>query len=264
MPRFAANLSLLFTELPLPQRFAAARAEGFSAVEIQFPYSLPAGQIAALLQQHDLQLVLHNLPAGNLDAGERGIACDPARIAEFHAGVAQALSYARRLKVTRLNCLAGIAPPDVSPALARSTLIANLHHAASQLQPHGITLLLEAINTIDIPRFFVCHSAQMADIIAACEMPNIRMQYDIYHMTCMQEDVQADLRSCLPLIGHIQIADAPGRGEPGTGSIDFGTLLPLLDTLGYTGWVGCEYLPQNGTRAGLGWLQLLAASQSGN
>lgn len=254
MPRFAANLSLLFNEWPLPERFGAARAAGFEAVEIQFPYSMPAQAIANELHQHGLQLVLHNLPAGNWDGGERGIACDPARVVEFRAGVAQALDYAQALGVERLNCLAGIPGPHLTPSTAQATLIENLHFAADLLQPHGITLLLEAINTFDLPGFFVATCAHMCEVLQACNHPNLRMQYDIYHMTRMQQNVIHDLQRCLPRIGHIQIADVPGRNEPGSGQIDYPALFELLDRIGYEGWTGCEYLPKNGTLAGLGWL----------
>lgn len=255
MPRFAANLSLLFNEWPLPERFGAAKAAGFDAVEIQFPYSMPAQAIARELQQHDLQLVLHNLPAGNWDAGERGIACDPARVEEFRAGVAQALDYAQALGVTRLNCLAGIPAAHLTPEVAHTTLIDNLHYAASRLQPYGITLLLEAINTFDVPGFFVASCADMRKVLQTCGHPNVRMQYDIYHMSCMAQDVAGDLQTCLPQIGHIQIADAPGRHEPGSGEIDYPALFGLLDRIGYQGWVGCEYEPLNGTLHGLGWMK---------
>jgi hydroxypyruvate isomerase len=261
MLQFAANLSLLFTELPLLERFAAARAAGFAAVEIQFPYELAAAQIRAELDRHGLQLVLHNLPAGNWAAGERGIACDPARVAEFRAGVAQALDYARTLGCPRLNCLAGIVSPAkssaVSPAVsagqAQATLLDNLRFAAQQLQPHGITLLLEAINTHDIPGFFVHGSAQALALIDQCGQPNLSLQYDVYHMTRMGEDVAATLAQQLGRIGHIQIADVPGRGEPGSGTIDFPALFAQLRLLRYGGWIGCEYIPQAGTLASLGW-----------
>jgi hydroxypyruvate isomerase len=255
VPRFAANLSLLFSELPLLERFGAAAAAGFQAVELQFPYAFPAKVLAMQLQQHHLQMVLHNLPAGNWDAGERGIACDPARTDEFRAGVELALAYALVLKVPRINCLAGIPPPGISPDVALATLIANLRFAAQQLQPHGLTLLLEAINTIDIPGFFVCHSRQAFDIIAACRQPNLLMQYDIYHMHRMNEAIHTDLSTQLTHIGHIQIADAPGRGEPGTGGIDFHPLFDLLNGLSYPGWIGCEYHPQKDTLSGLNWRQ---------
>lgn len=253
MLRFCANLSLLFAELPLHERFAAAAKAGFRAVEIQFPYSLPAEFIRQELERHQLKLVLHNLPAGDWDAGERGIACDPARVAEFRAGVAHALTYARTLGVTRLNCLAGIAPATLAPEQAQAVLIDNLRYAADALHQHGMTLLLEAINTIDVPGFFVCRSRQMRDLLAEVNKPNLRMQYDIYHMTQMQEDVVADLEAYLPQIGHIQIADVPGRGEPGSGTIDWQTLFALLEKLGWDGWIGCEYKPQNGTLASLRW-----------
>ncbi len=254
MLNFAANLSLLFTEVALPERFAAAAAAGFAGVEIQFPYAFPAAALAAQGKQHRLPCILHNLPAGNWEAGERGIACDPARVKEFRAGVKLALDYARTLNVQRINCLAGIPPPGISPSVARATLIDNLCYAAEQLQTYGLTLLLEAINTVDVPGFFVCHSKQAIDIINACQQPNLLMQYDIYHMHQMGESIAADFNAHLAQIGHIQIADAPGRGEPGTGSIDFQHLFQLLEQLAYPGWIGCEYHPKASTVSGLGWL----------
>ena len=253
MLQFAANLSMLFANRPLAERFAAAGAAGFSAVEIQFPYALPKQQIRAELERHGLQLVLHNLPAGNWEAGERGIACDPARVAEFRAGVASALDYASTLACPRLNCLAGKLPAGVSFAEARSTLLENLRYAAKALQAEGKTLLLEPINSHDIPGFLIDGSQLGFDLIAECAMPNLLLQYDVYHMTRMGEPVAATLTHHLGQIGHIQIADVPGRGEPGSGTIDFVTLFAQLARQGYGGFIGCEYIPQDGTPAALGW-----------
>lgn len=254
MPRFSANLSMLFTEHPLEQRVAAAAAAGFSALEIQFPYALPAQILARQLAQYHLPLVLHNLPAGNWEAGERGIACLPGRQAEFRAGVEQAIEYALALGTPRLNCLAGIPSPETDTAQTQAVLRENLIHAAQQLLPHGLTLLVEAINTFDIPDFFICHSQQVFDLIEQCNMPNLMMQYDIYHMHRMGEAVAATLTGKMAQIGHIQIADAPGRHEPGTGIIPFPDLFALLDQLSYEGWVGCEYHPSQTTLSGLGWM----------
>lgn len=259
MPKFAANLSLMFTEVAFLDRFAVARAHGFEAVEFLFPYAWPAGQIAARLGASKLQLVLHNLPAGDWAAGERGMACDPARVGEFQDSVALALEYARALGVPRLHCLAGLLPTGVATERAQGTYIDNLRYAAGQLRPHGIDLLIEPINTYDMPGYFLTGSAQAADIIAACGADNLFLQYDMYHMQRMEGDLAAGVREYLPLIRHMQLADVPGRHEPGTGTIDFRALFQLIDALGYDGWIGCEYHPLGQTAAGLGWQGALQA-----
>ncbi|MES2019280.1 MAG: hydroxypyruvate isomerase [Pseudomonadota bacterium] len=253
MPKFAANLSLMFTELDFLDRFAAARAHGFEAVEFLFPYAWPATQIAERLARSDLQLVLHNLPAGDWAAGERGLACDPARIDEFQDGVALALDYAAVLGVRQLHCLAGITPPGVTPALAHATYVANLRYAAARLAERGLRLLIEPINTYDMPGYFLSGSAQAAAVIAECGAANLFLQYDIYHMQRMEGRLADTIRTHFPLIKHIQLADVPGRHEPGSGTIAFPPLFALLDVLAYDGWVGCEYHPQGDTVAGLGW-----------
>jgi hydroxypyruvate isomerase len=199
-------------------------------------------------------MVLHNLPAGDWAAGERGIACDPARVTEFRQGVSQALVYAQALGVKQLNCLAGITPTaTIPPILARQTLLDNLRYAADQLKPHGIRLLIEPINTFDIPGFFLCHSHQALALIKDCGSDNLFLQYDIYHMQRMEGELANTIQANLDHISHIQLADNPGRGEPGSGEINYRYLLPLLDKIGYAGWIGCEYLPMAGTLAGLDW-----------
>ena len=253
MPRFAANLSMLFTEHDFLDRFAAARAAGFEAVEFLFPYAYEVDTIAARLRDNGLRLVLHNLPPGDWDGGDRGMACDPARIGEFRAGVQAALPYATALQVPYVHCMAGIVPPGLDPALARMAYIANLQYAADCFAPHGIGLLIEPINGFDMPGYFLQHSAQALECIAVSARPNLYLQYDIYHMHRMGEPVAATLRAALPSIRHLQLADAPGRHEPGTGEIDYPALFALIDELGYDGWIGCEYRPQGGTVAGLGW-----------
>lgn len=253
MPKFAANLTLMFAEVPFLQRFCAARAAGFDAVEFQFPYAYASEELAEQLRREQLQAVLHNLPAGNWEAGDRGLACDPARVGEFQDGVAQALAYAGALGVRRLHCLAGIRPPGVSPARARATYVANLRFAAAQLAAHGIDLLIEPINTWDIPGYFLTGTDQAAAIIAECAVPNLFLQFDVYHMQRMQGELANTLRAHWPIIGHIQVADSPGRHEPGTGEINYPFLFRLIDELGYDGWVGCEYIPRGDTVAGLHW-----------
>jgi hydroxypyruvate isomerase len=260
MPKFAANLSMLFTELDFLDRFAAARAAGFDAVEFLFPYAFEPEQIAGRLHRYGLELVLHNFPAGDWNAGERGMACDPRRIGEFRASVELAAEYAVELGVRRLHCLSGKLHPAVPFDRARATFIDNLRFAAGTLAPHGIDVLIEPLNDHDNPGYFLTGSAQAADIIAACGAPNVFMQYDVYHMARMGERLDETLRAQLPLIRHVQVADAPGRHEPGSGGIDFPNLFHLLDELGYDGWIGCEYTPRGATVDGLGWReQLLAA-----
>ncbi|MFA7293362.1 MAG: hydroxypyruvate isomerase [Rhodocyclaceae bacterium] len=258
MPRFAANLSMLFTEVDFIDRFAAAARAGFRAVECQFPYAEPAARIATALHDNGLVLVLHNLPAGDWAAGERGIACHPDRVDEFRRGVAQAIDYATALGCPQLNCLAGIAPVGVSEAAVRETFVANLRFAAGELKMAGLRLLVEPINTFDIPGFYVNRTEQALELIAAVNVlgaDNIYLQYDVYHAQRMEGDLGNTLARCLPQIAHLQVADNPGRHEPGSGEINYPWLFHHLDAIGYTGWVGCEYKPATTTEAGLGWLQ---------
>lgn len=253
MPKLAANLSLMFTEVSFLERFAAARGNGFDAVEFLFPYAYEAAEIAERLARYNLHLVLHNLPAGDWTAGERGMACDPAKVEQFKDSVALALDYAHTLGVPQLHCLAGILPPGIDPALARATYIANLRYACARLKERGLRLLIEPINTFDMPGYFLNSSAQAAAIIADTGADNLFLQYDIYHMQRMGEDLAAGIAANLPLIRHMQLADSPGRHEPGTGNIDYRSLFALIDGLGYDGWIGCEYHPLGDTMGGLGW-----------
>ncbi len=257
MPQFAANLTMLFTEVPFLDRFERAASAGFKAVEFLFPYAWPAQDIKARLDAHGLRLVLNNLPAGDWDAGDRGMACDPTRVEEFRAGVPQAIAYAQALGVSQLNCLAGKAPAGVPDALLRQTLVANLRFAAAELKAAGLRLLMEPINTFDIPGFYVNRTAQALDILDEVGADNAFVQYDIYHAQRMEGELAATLQKRLSRIGHIQLADNPGRHEPGTGEINYRYLFALLDELGYSGWVGCEYKPLTTTLAGLGWREQL-------
>ena len=259
MPRFAANLSMLFTEVPFLDRFERAAAAGFEAVEFLFPYAWPAAQIRERLQRHRLRLVLHNLPAGDWDGGERGIACLPDRVDEFRTGVATALDYARELGVGQLNCLAGKAPAGADPARLHATLVDNLRHAAAELDKAGLKLLLEPINTHDIPGFLVHRTEQGLRILDEVGASNAFLQYDIYHAQRMEGELAATLQAQLARIAHVQIADNPGRHEPGSGEIHYPFLFEHLDRIGYQGWIGCEYKPAAGTEAGLGWMQTLVA-----
>ena len=259
MPRFAANLTMLFTEQPFLDRFAAAAAAGFETVEFLFPYAHDAAEIRALLDRHGLRLVLHNLPAGDWEAGERGIACHPDRVEEFRAGVTRGIAYAQALGVGQLNCLAGKAPAGVPEAQLRATLVDNLRHAAAQLDAAGLRLLIEPINTFDIPGFFLNRTQQAVDILDEVGAANAFVQYDLYHAQRMEGELAGTLRRHLSRIGHVQLADNPGRHEPGTGEMNYRFLFAELDRLGYGGWVGCEYKPAASTVAGLGWRQSLAA-----
>lgn len=254
MPKFAANLTMLFTEVPFLDRFERAAKAGFDAVEFLFPYAFPTAEIKARLDANGLALVLHNLPAGNWDAGERGIACHPDRVAEFRSGVSQAIEYATALGVTQLNCLAGKVPAGVDDAVLRATLVDNLRHAAQALQAHGLKLLVEPINTFDIPGFWLNRSGQAIELMDEVGADNLYLQYDLYHMQRMEGELAATMERLLPRIAHIQLADNPGRHEPGTGEIHYPFLFDHLDRIGYRGWIGCEYKPATTTQDGLGWL----------
>lgn len=258
MPQFAANLTMLFTERPFLDRFEAAAGAGFRAVEFLFPYAYAAEDIRARLDAHGLQLVLHNLPAGDWDAGERGIACLPDRVDEFRAGVDRAVAYAKVLGVKQLNCLAGKAPAGVAEAELRRTLVDNLRHAAQRLAGEGLKLLVEPINIHDIPGFYLNRTQQAIDLLDEVGADNAFLQYDIYHAQRTEGELAATLEKHLGRIAHVQLADNPGRHEPGTGEIRYEFLFPHLDRIGYRGWVGCEYKPATTTEAGLGWIRALA------
>jgi hydroxypyruvate isomerase len=255
MPRFAANLSYLFAEHDFLDRFAAARRAGFSAVEFHFPYGYSAAEIADVSTAADVEIVLFNLPPGDWTAGDRGIACHPARMSEFREGVGLAIDYAKALRVARLNCLAGLHPEGVSTDRARLTLLENLRFAAQALARENIALVIEPINTRDMPGFFVSTSRQALALIDAVGNDNLKLQYDIYHAQVMEGNLAVTLQENLARIGHIQLADNPGRHEPGSGEINFPFLFAHLDRIGYTGWIGCEYAPAATTEAGLIWLE---------
>lgn len=258
MPRFCANLSTLFTDRPLLQRCAAARGAGFTAVEIQFPYAEPAEALADALRVHGLSLQLMNLPAGDWAAGERGLACHPAREDEFLRGLDQALDYARVLGAPRLHCLAGLWPAGVPVAEARATWVARLRRAARACAEAGRTLLVEPINDHDVPGYALTTVDDAIALIDAVGEPNLRLQLDLYHQQRMRGELIGTLHRHLPRIGHLQIADNPGRGEPGTGEVAWAAVFAAIDASGYDGWVGLEYFPRDpgpgGTEAGLSWL----------
>jgi hydroxypyruvate isomerase len=255
VPKFNANLTLLFNEVEFLDRFRAASDVGFKGVEYLFPYAHRKQELVERLQANGLTQVLHNLPAGDWAGGERGIACLPDRVGEFQDGVGQAIEYAQALQCPQLNCLAGIAPDGVDPERLGDTLIANLRFAAAQLKAAGIRLLLEACNTRDVPGFFVNRARHALEVIDAVGSDNLFLQYDIYHMQVMEGDLAESIRRNLDRIGHMQLADNPGRHEPGSGEINYPFLFGFIDRLGYSGWIGCEYKPAGSTVQGLGWIK---------
>lgn len=258
MPKFAANLSMLFTEVDFLQRFGLAAQAGFHGVEYLFPYDFEPSTIQQVLHENNLQQVLFNLPAGNWLDGDRGIAVDPKRVDEFQQGVAKAIQYAKALDCKQVNCLAGIVPDGVTPEQAEETFVSNLRFAAGALKENGISLIIEAINTRDIPGFFLTNTQQALDIIAKVGSDNLNFQYDIYHMQIMEGNLAPTLSEHLAQIQHVQLADNPGRHEPGTGEINYPFLFKHLDSIGYDGWVGCEYKPKTTTQEGLTWLKEMA------
>jgi hydroxypyruvate isomerase len=253
MPKFCANLTMLYNEVPFLDRFAQAAQAGFKGVEYLFPYAYPKEQLVEKLRANGLVQVLHNMPAGNWDAGERGLGCLPDRVAEFQASVATTIEYARALGCPQVNCLAGIPPAGVTRERAGQTFVDNLKFAAPCFKSAGIKLLIEAINTRDIPGFFLNTTRQALDIIAKVGSDNLFVQYDIYHMQIMEGDLARTMEANLAMIPHMQLADNPGRNEPGTGEINYPFLFAHLDRIGYAGWIGCEYKPKAGTVEGLGW-----------
>jgi len=253
MIKLAANLTMLWNEIDFLDRFDAAAKAGFTGVEYLFPYAYPKDSLAERLRRHGLKQVLHNLPAGDWAKGDRGNACDPARVGEFEDGVGKAIDYARTLGCTQVNCLAGIAPTGVDSEKLRATFVSNLRFAADKLGAAGIRLLIEPINTFDIPGFYLSHTQQALDIIRDTGSSNLFVQYDIYHMQRMEGELANTIKANLAKIAHVQLADNPGRNEPGTGEINYRFLFGFLDSIGYDGWIGCEYKPKNSTDEGLGW-----------
>lgn len=258
MPKFAANLTMLFTEVPFMDRFSLAREAGFTHVEYLFPYLFKAEDLKAELDKHDLQQVLFNLPAGDWAAGERGIAALPGRSDEFRAGVQQAIEYAKVLGVNRVNCLVGKRVTDHSDEEHWQTLVQNIRFAAAELAAYEIELVIEPINHFDIPGFFINRTEQAIRLIDEVGSLNVRVQYDIYHVQREEGEITATFRKNVARIGHIQIADNPGRHQPGTGEINFPFLFRQIDESGYTGWIGLEYIPETNTTASFGWMKELA------
>ena len=253
MPKLAANLTMMFNEWEFLKRFKEASNSGFRGVEYLFPYEFNKEYIAEELLENDLQQILFDLPAGDWDVGDRGVAVDPKRKKEFEDGVGLALEYADVLNCSILTCLAGILPSSVSDSVARTTLVDNLSLAAPLLKQKGINLLLEPINTIDIPGYWLNRTSDAISIIREVNQENLLLQYDIYHMQIMEGNLAKTIEDNINTIGHFQLADNPGRNEPGTGEINYDYLLEYIDNLGYEGWIGCEYKPSSVTLDGLEW-----------
>ncbi|MEO7056960.1 MAG: 2-oxo-tetronate isomerase [Caldimonas sp.] len=257
MPRFAANLSMMYTEHPFLERFAAAAADGFRAVEFLFPYDFPAATIAAQLKQHGLQQVLFNAPPGDFAGGERGIAALPGREAEFRAGIERALEYTAALGCPRLHVMAGLVPGGSTRASLRSRYLDNLAFAAERARAAGVDVLIEPINTRDIPGYLLNRQDDAHAVLKEIGSPHVKVQMDLYHCQIVEGDVTAKLKTWMPTgdVGHLQIAGVPDRHEPDAGEINFEYLFDVVDGLGYDGWIGCEYRPAGATSAGLGWLR---------
>ena len=255
MPRFAANLSMMYQEHAFLERFGAAAKDGFKGIEFLFPYAHPAAEIRARLTEHGLSQALFNGPPGDWDAGERGLASLPGRESEFRKSVASALDYARVLGNERVHLMAGLIRPGEERALHRATYVRNLEYAAREAASVGITIVIEPINTRDIPGFFLNRQDEAHAVCAEVGAPNLKVQMDFYHCQIVEGDLAMKLRKYIAGVGHVQIAGVPERNEPDLGEINYPYLFRLLDELGYAGWVGCEYRPKAGTSAGLGWLK---------
>ena len=255
MLKFSANLTMLFKEVDFLDRFERASRAGFKGIEFLLPYEWEAAELVERLDKHGLEQVLFNLPAGDWAGGERGIACLPGREGEFQEGVGLAINYAKALRCSRLNCLVGITPKEAPPEKVRQTLVDNLQFAATALGKENITLLIEPLNSQDIPGFYLVHTRDALQLMKEVSHSNIRLQYDIYHMQIMEGNLTKTILDNLPLIAHIQLGDNPGRHEPGTGEINFPNLFRFIDEAGYDGWIGCEYNPAGVTEDGLGWVK---------
>lgn len=262
MPKFAANLTMLFNDVPFLDRFALAAKAGFTAVEYLFPYDFDVKALKAALEVNGLTQVLHNLPAGDWAGGERGIAVLPDRIDDFRRGVASAIDYATALGCTQINCLSGIAPVGVSDEVLRATFVTNLRLAAGELGKHGIRLLIEPINRFDIPGFYLNTVEQAASIIAEVGSDNLFIQYDLYHQQRTEGELIGTFKKYQAQIAHVQLADNPGRNEPGTGEINYPFVFAALDGAGYDGFIGCEYKPRTTTLEGLGWFASATSARS--
>lgn len=253
MPKFAANLSMQFNEVDFLDRFAAAAKAGYKGVEYLFPYAYAKDDLAAKLAENGLTQVLFNMPPGDWAKGERGLACLPDRVGEFQESVGKAIDYAKALRCPCVHAMAGIRPEGVAEDKVRATYVANIKFAAAETAKAGLTLVIEPINFRDMPGFYLNYSKQALDVIAEVGAPNLKLQYDIYHMQRMEGELANTIKANIGAIGHMQLADTPGRHEPGTGEINYPFLFKVIDEAGYDGWIGCEYVPAAGTEAGLGW-----------
>lgn len=262
MPRFSINLSLLLTEFPLHERFAIAKSHGFNGVEIQFPYNNPANELAELAAAAGVEVVLFNFPAGDPLKGDVGIAGVPGREDEFLRGVELARKYHEGLPAKRINILAGKPPAEVARETAIAVLEKNVRSVVDTFSDRDVTIVLEPANGIDHPNFLLQNTEDAVEIIERVGTNNVMIQFDVYHRQIMQGNLINALRHFLPLIGHIQFADVPGRHEPGTGEINFATIFKSLDELDYNGWVGAEYVPVTSTEKSLGWFQEYRAAIS--
>lgn len=264
MPRFAANLTMMYTEVPFLDRFAAAARDGFDAVEYLFPYDHAPAEISKRLKDNGLTQALFNLPPGDWAAGERGMACHPGREAEFAAALEHALPYIEATGCRRVHAMAGLVPAGSNPATLRETYVANLRQAAARLAPLGVDLLIEPINSRDMPGYFLSLQQQAHDVLADVGAANLKVQMDFYHCQIMEGDLSKRLQKHLAGVGHIQIAGVPDRHEPDGGEVNYPHLFDLLDALGFAGFVGCEYRPRAGTSEGLSWMHLYRSSRNPN
>jgi hydroxypyruvate isomerase len=254
MPKFAANLSMLFTEVDFPERFAAAAAAGFEGVEFLFPYAWSADDLAGRLHEAGLAQVLFNLPPGDWEAGERGLAAIPGRQGEFRDGVGRAIEYARVLGCSQVHCMAGVATPDLDGAAMEEAYVDNLGWAAAACAEAGVRLLIEPLNDRDVPGYLLSGSDQARRVIEAVNSDNLFLQFDVYHMQIMEGDLATSIAANMDIIHHFQIAGVPDRHEPSRGEVNYPFLFAHIDALGYDGWIGCEYRPAAATADGLGWL----------
>ncbi|MBO83249.1 MAG: hydroxypyruvate isomerase [Actinobacteria bacterium] len=253
MINLAANLSMMFNEVDFLYRFSKASSQNFKAVEYLFPYDFSKDNILNELNENNLKQILFDLPAGDWDSGDRGIAVDPERKKEFEDGVHLALEYASVIKPDNLTCLVGKLRQGVSDSQARSMLIENLIYAAEHTAKAGVSLLVEPINTSDIPGYWLCNTDEALSIINEVNNPNLKLQYDIYHMQIMEGNIINTIENNLDVIGHMQLADNPGRHEPGTGELNYPEIFRMIDSMNYSGWIGCEYIPISDTESGLAW-----------
>ena len=255
MAKFAANLTMLFTEVPFLERFERAHNAGFKAVEYLFPYAFDADLLAEKLQQYGFEQALFNMPPGDWDAGERGFAAIPGRKLEFQESVKTALIYAKALKCKKVHAMSGLVDPSFTREQHTNTFISNIRFAADAFAEHGIELMIEPLNTRDVPNYFIAHQRQAAELIRQVERSNVKLQLDLYHAQIMDGDLTHLIHDLADITGHIQIASIPTRNEPSEGEVNYPYLFKVLDESGYDGWIGCEYNPKNKTEEGLGWVK---------